>query len=184
MSHQNILNSVDAALLVVDMQDKLLKAIPDADRVVDNAVRLVETAKVLEMPVLVTLQYADKWGDCTQTLADAIEHQTRVDKMTFSCMGGHGFPEMLEATQRRQVVVCGIEAHVCVNQTAHDLLSKGYRVHVVEDAVSSRTAENKRAGIDKMRASGCVISTTEMAIFELLGDAARAEFKRILPLVK
>jgi len=184
MSHPNILDCGDAVLIVVDLQDKLLNAIHDHERVVQNSVRMIEAAKVLGIPILVTLQYAEKWGDCTQTIAAAVGHDARVSKMSFSCMGGECFPDLLNDTQRRQAIICGIETHVCVNQTAHDLLGKGYSVHIVEDAVSSRTLENKKAGIDKMRASGCVISTTEMAIFELLGDASREEFKKLLPLLK
>jgi nicotinamidase-related amidase len=184
MSHPNILDCGDAALIVVDLQDKLLKAIHEADHVVGNSVRLIEAAKVLGIPILVTLQYAEKWGDCTQAVAEAVGHDVRTNKMSFSCMGGECFPDALNETLRRQAIICGIETHVCVNQTAHDLLGKGYAVHIIEDAVSSRTVENKRAGINKMRASGCVISTTEMAIFELLGDASREEFKRLLPFLK
>ncbi len=184
MSHPNILDNTRAVLVVVDLQDALLKVIFERERVVSNAVRLIEAAKVLSVPTLVTLQYAQKLGDCTQAVADALTHDERFDKMSFSCLGSWEFVEALERTGRRQVILVGVETHVCINQTAHDLLQNGYCVHVVKDAVSSRTAENWSVGIEKMSDSGCLITSTETAIFELVRDASRPEFKQILPLVK
>ncbi|MEN6581719.1 MAG: hydrolase [Armatimonadota bacterium] len=184
MRHPNILDESGAALLVIDLQDSLLKAIHEHERVVANSVKLIETAKIFSIPILVTLQYAQRLGDVTQAVADALPHDTRMDKMTFSCVDGEGFIEALEQTGRRQVIICGVETHVCVNQTAHDLLARGYSVHIVKDAVSSRTPANWATGIEKMRDSGCVITSTETAIFELIRDASRAEFKKILPLIK
>jgi len=184
MSHPRVLDRADTVLLVVDVQDAFLKAIHERDRVVANSVKLIEAAKVFSLPVIVTLQNAERMGDCTQAVADALPHDTRLNKMTFSCHGGPGFAQALAQTGRRQVLICGVEAHICVNQTAHDLLLHDYRVHLAKDAISSRTPENWEIGIEKMRDSGCVITSTEAAIFELMKDAAAPEFKRILPLVK
>lgn len=184
MSHRNILSATDAALVVVDVQDALLQVIYEQERVVANTVRLIEAAKVFGIPMLVTLQYAARLGDCTQPVADAVPHADRYDKMSFSCLGAPGFAEALEQTNRTQVILVGVETHVCVNQTAHDLLERGLSVHIVKDAVSSRTPDNWQTGTDKMRDSGCVITSTETAIFELTRDASSPEFKRILPLVK
>lgn len=184
MSHPNLLDCADTVLLVVDVQDPLLNAIYERERVIDNTVRLIEAAKILDVPVLVTLQYAARFGGCTQAVADVLPHDTVVDKTTFSCMGGANFPQILEETTRRQVLICGVEAHVCVSQTAHDMLARGFSVHLAKDAVSSRTPENWITGVEKMRDSGCIITSTEMAIFELIQDASRVEFKKILPIVK
>ena len=184
MSHPAILRDSDAVLLVVDVQDAFLKAIWERERVVENTVRLVEAAKVFDLPVLATLQNAQRMGGCTQAVAEALPRNDCVDKMTFSCSGEASFRRMLEATGRRQVLICGVETHICVNQTAHDLLALGFGVHIARDAVSSRTQSNWQVGIEKMRDSGCVITSTEAAIFELLGNASRPEFKKILPLVK
>lgn len=184
MSHPNILNSIDTVLVVIDMQDALLKAIHERDRVVANTVRLIEAAKIFSIPILVTLQYADRLGDCMQAVADALPHSSKIDKMTFSCCGNESFLDVLRETKRCQVLLCGVESHVCVNQTAHDLLSQGYSVHLAKDAISSRTSDNWITGIEKMRDSGCVITSTETAIFELTKDASSAKFKQILPLVK
>jgi|YNPNPStandDraft_1061719.scaffolds.fasta_scaffold00002_23 nicotinamidase-related amidase len=184
MSHPNILDSSYAMLVVIDVQDSLLKAIHQADRVIANTVKLIEAAKVFDIPVLVTVQYPEKLGGCTELVATALKDVQVFPKTAFSCLGCKEFAQHIAATGRRQVILCGIEAHVCVNQTAHDLLLRGLRVHVARDAVSSRTAENYEVGIGKMRDSGCVITSTETAIFEMTGDASRAEFKRILPIVK
>lgn len=184
MNHPNVLDSSNTILVVVDVQDSLLKVIHEHDRVVANTVRLIEAAKVFAIPILVTVQYAQKLGGCTQAVADALPNDDAIDKTTFSCMGSERFAAALEQTARRQVLICGIETHVCVNQTAHDLLLRGCQVHVASDAVSSRTPENRVTGIGKMRDSGCVITSTEAAIFELTKDASSPEFKRVLPLVK
>lgn len=184
MSHPNLLDRADTVLLVIDLQDPLLRVIHEHDRVVLNSVRLIEAAKVLGIPVLVTLQNAERLGGCTQAVSDALPHDIATNKMTFSCCGAEEFVRSLRETGRRQVLICGVETHVCVSQTAHDLLADGCLVHVARDAVSSRTAENWLTGIEKMRDSGCVITSTETAIFELVRDAASPEFKQILPIVK
>ncbi len=185
MSHPNVLEALDCVLLVVDLQDSLLRVIHESDKVIANTIKLVEAAKILSIPILLTVQYRDKLGPTTKAVADALPAGVvEIDKTTFSCVDGEGFEEILGRSLRRQVIVCGIETHVCVNQTAHDLLVDGYSVHIVSDAVSSRTAENRDAGLDKMRQSGCIITSTEMAIFELLKDASRPEFKQMLPFVK
>ena len=184
MSHSNILDSSDTVLIVIDVQDALMKAIHERDRVAANTIRLIEAAKIFSIPILVTLQYAERLGDCTRAIADTLPHDDRIDKMTFSCCGEDLFLKALKETNRRRALLCGVESHVCVNQTAHDLLSLGYSVHLAKDAISSRTAENWITGIEKMRDSGCVITSTETAIFELTKDASSDAFKKILPLVK
>lgn len=184
MSHKNILQKEKAVLVVVDMQDALLKVIHENDLVTENCAKLVQCANVFEVPVLVTLQYQARLGDVTEGIATHLAHDDATDKMTFSCCGSQGFVSELQKTGKEQVILCGIETHVCVNQTAHDLLAAGYSVHIVSDAVSSRTPENKLVGLEKMRDSGCVIASTEMAVFELTKEAGTERFKEILPLVK
>lgn len=179
-----MLDAADAVLLVVDVQDSILKVIHEAERVVTNTIKLVEAAKVLGMPVIVTVQNLDRLGDSTEAIIEALPDTERLNKMTFSCMSGPGFAEKLAETGRKQVLICGIETHVCVNQTALDLLDAGYRVQVVKDAVSSRTSENWLTGIEKMRDAGCVITSTEAAILEGLRDASRPEFREIRQLIK
>lgn len=185
MSHQNVLDSGDCILVVVDLQDRVLNTIYQADRVVNNSIKLIECAKIFSIPILVTVQYKDKMGPTTQSVLDVLPDDVmELDKTTFSCMGGACFEDLLKNNLRKQVLLCGIETHICINQTAHDLLARGYSVHICEDAVSSRILDNKQIAIRKMEHSGCVITSTEMSIFELTRDASRAEFKKILPLVK
>lgn len=184
MSHPSLLESSDTVLLVVDMQDVLLNVIHERERVIRNTVRLVEVAKIFSIPILVTLQNPARLGDCSPELASALPHDSRISKMTFSCLGGECFPEKLDELGRRQVLICGVETHICVNQTAHDLLARGFGVQIAKDAVSSRTSDNWIVGIEKMRDSGCVITSTETAIYELTKDASTPEFKRVLKLVK
>ncbi|MEN6356904.1 MAG: hydrolase [Armatimonadota bacterium] len=184
MSHTNILDKSNAVLVVVDIQNPLLKVIYEGERMVANVIKLIEAAKVFDLPILVPLQYAARLGDVTQPIADALPTDKRFDKMTFSCLGSPDFQKALQATGRSQVILCGIEAHVCINQTAHDLLAHGYSVHVIDDAISSRRRDDWKCAVEKMRDSGCVISSTEMAIFELTRDSSIPEFKRILPIVK
>ncbi len=180
----SLLDREDAVLVVVDIQESFLKAMRDQKTVVANAVKLIEAAKVFSVPIVVTLQNPERLGECAPPVEAALPHGERIDKMAFSCCGAEGFVEKLREIGRGQVILCGIESHVCVNQTAHDLTAHGYRVYVAEDACSSRTDGNHRAAMDRMREAGCTITTTEMAIFELTREAGTPEFRQILKIVK
>ncbi|MBI2841798.1 MAG: hydrolase [Armatimonadetes bacterium] len=182
--HPNLLDREDTILIVVDIQEPFMRNLFEPERVIANSVQLIEAAKVLGVPVVTTLQYRARMGDIIPEVAQALPDDERIDKMTFSCCGVGDFLAALERRGRRTVLLCGIEAHICVNQTAHDLLGLGYKVHVAADAISSREEGNWRLGIEKMRQAGAVITTAEMSIFELLKDASASEFKQILQIVK
>jgi nicotinamidase-related amidase len=173
-----------AALAVIDIQERLLPVMHEKDRVVQNAVRLIRAAEILKIPLLVTEQYRKGVGATVPEVAAAISRFAPVEKLAFSRCGADGFVEGLKQRGVQDVVLCGIEAHVCVAQTCLDLLDLGFRPFVVADAVSSRTAENHQFGIARMRDAGAVITSTEMIIFELLGRAGTDEFKQVLPLIK
>lgn len=173
-----------AALVVVDIQERLLPAIFEKERVLQNAVRLAKGAAALKVPTLVTEQYRKGIGLTLPELASAIPGFAPIEKMAFSACGATGFLDSLRATGATDVILCGIEAHVCVCQSCLDLLDAGFRVFVVADAISSRTPENRQVALDRMRAAGAVIASTEMVLFELLERAGTDEFKQILPLVK
>ena len=173
-----------AAILVVDIQERLLPAIFERERVQANAIRLLKGAEVLGVPVLATEQYRKGLGPTAAAVREAMPGVPILEKLAFSACGAEGFVSALESRQVSDAVLCGIEAHVCVTQTCLGLLEKGCRVFVVADAVSSRTAENYRFGVERMRAAGAVIVSTEMVLFELVGQAGTAEFKQILGLVK
>jgi len=173
-----------AGLVVVDIQERLLPAIFEKERVVQNAIRLIQGATILHVPVLATEQYRKGLGPTAPEVAAVIPSFEPMEKVAFSACGAAGFASALEGKKVSDAIVCGIEAHVCVMQTCLDLLDQGLRVFVAADAVSSRTQENHRLGLDRMSAAGAIIVSTEMVLFELLGQAGTAEFKQILALVK
>jgi len=173
-----------AALVVIDIQERLLPMIFESERVVRNAVRLIKGARALGIPVLVTEQYKKGLGATTAAVAAEIADLPLMEKMAFSACGAAGFEKALKAKKISDVILCGIEAHVCVSQTCIDLLDKGFRVFVVVDAMSSRTTDNHFIAVERMRDAGGVVASTEMVLFELLEKAGTDEFKQILALVK
>ena len=176
-----ILERDRAALIVVDVQEAFRPAVRKFDKVAANVATLVEGAKALGVPIIVTEQYPRGLGSTVPEVAEHLPEGTEpIDKVCFSAAEAEGF----DLGGRAQAIVCGIEAHVCVSQTAHDLMSRGVQVHVVRDAVSSRTEENRDLGLRKMEGSGAVITSVEMALFELLGAAGTPEFKTVQALVK
>ena len=176
------LDRTRAALLLVDFQERLLPAMHEAERVLANAVRLARGAALLGLPVAVTEQYPKGLGPTVPPLAEVVTGAARFEKLTFSACGATGLPDWLRG--RGQVLLAGIESHVCVCQTGLDLLGAGIDTLLVADAVSSRTPVNARFGVDRLRAAGAVVVSTEMALFELLGSAPAAEFKAVQSLVK
>jgi nicotinamidase-related amidase len=174
-----------AAVLVVDVQERLAPAIEPAAlaRVLKYSKALIGAAKELGMPVLATEQYPKGLGPTVRELAELLPAPP-LQKTHFSCGADPAFASELEATGRRQIVICGMETHVCVFQTARDLAAAGYEVHVCADAVGSRTEEHRRIGLELARESGALVTTAETAIFDLLHQAGTAEFKKVAPLVK
>ena len=168
------------ALVVVDVQEAFRPAVGEFDAVVHNAARLVRGARILGLPILVTEQYPRGLGATVPELTEHLDGIPRLEKVEVDATGVDGF----ELGGRDQALLCGIEAHVCVAQTAAGLLDRDVDVQVAADAVSSRTAANRRAGLAKMEACGAVLTSTEMALFELLGRAGTPEFKAIQALVK
>ena len=173
-----------AGLVVIDIQECLLPAIFEKERVVQNALRLIKGAAVLGMPVLVTEQYPKGMGPTVPEIAAAIPGYAPMEKLTFSSCAAPDFLADVKSKGLSDLVLCGIEAHVCVCQTCLDLLQAGFTPFVVADAVSSRTPENHRLALERMRQAGALIVSTEMVLFELLERAGTAEFKQVLALVK
>jgi len=178
------LTRATAGLIVVDIQERLLPAMFEPERVVDNAVRLIKAARILGVPIFATEQYRKGLGATVPEVVAALAGVARMEKIAFSACGDTGMNAALNAKRLTDIILCGIEAHVCVSQTCLDLLDQNHRVFVVVDAVSSRTPENCRIGIERMRDAGAVIVSTEMVLFELLGKAGTEEFKQVLALVK
>ncbi len=171
----------DTVLVVVDMQEKLLPVIHEEAKIIENVVKLVRFAGVIDLPILVTEQ--EKLGSTIEEIRSGISGFSPVTKIDFDACRCSAFAGALERLNRRTVIIAGIESHVCVTQTTLHLLEDA-KVHVISDAVSSRTPENREVAIWRMRRSGAVISSTEMAIFELLGKAGTPEFKEALGIVK
>jgi nicotinamidase-related amidase len=175
-----LLDRERTALVVVDVQEAFRPAVLEFDRTAHNVGVLVQGARTLGVPVVVTEQYPKGLGHTVPELAEHLDGIEPVEKVTFSAAGADGF----DLGGRDQALVCGIESHVCVSQTAHDLLDRGVEVHVARDAVSSRTEENRELGLHKMESSGAVLTSVEAALFELLGRAGGDEFKQIQGLIR
>jgi nicotinamidase-related amidase len=174
------------ALIVVDMQEKLLPPIWEKERLLRNVQLLIRMAGVLKIPSLVTTQYAKGLGSTVPDIASLLPESPAIDKQMFSCFGSDAFCSLLKRLpgQRTTVLLCGMETHICVMQTAIGALREGYLVHVASDAVSSRAELNWRVGLDRMRAAGAIISSTEMMIYELLRSSGAPEFRELLPYLK
>lgn len=176
-----------SALLVIDVQERLAPAMP-ADRLPDvlrNTRILIETAREFSLPVLVSEQYPKGLGSTVAELYDVLpESCVPVAKTAFSCCGEPAFGPLFDAISGHDIILCGMETHVCVLQTALDLLEQGRRVYVAADAVASRTALNWQTGLNLMRQAGAVIGTTEVFAFGLLRAAGTEQFKRISRMVK
>jgi nicotinamidase-related amidase len=167
-------------LVVIDVQEGFRKAVPDFYLVARATATLVEAAETIGIPIVVTEQYPKGLGATVPEVAEHLPEGTEpLEKVVFSASEADGF----DLGGRDQALVCGIETHVCVNQTALDLLEAGVEVQVAEDAVGSRTEDNKRIGLHKMEAAGAVMTSVETALFELLGRAGTDEFKRVQKLI-
>jgi nicotinamidase-related amidase len=174
------------ALVVVDIQEKLLAPIFEKEKLVRNAQLLIRLAEILKIPAVVTTQYAKGLGNTIPEIASLLPQALPIDKLSFSCFGSDAFCSSLRRIpgQRTTVLVCGMEAHICVTQTVLAALREGYLVHVASDAVSSRTEWNRNIGLERMRSAGAVISSTEMIIYELLGSSGTPAFKDMLQHLK
>jgi len=173
------------ALIVIDIQEKLLPPIFQKDQLVRNAQLLLRLAGVLQIPVIATTQYAKGLGNTVPEIQSLLPGQG-IDKQEFSCFGSDAFCSTLKRLpgRRNTVLLCGMESHICVTQTALSALREGYLVHVASDAVSSRTEWNWKIGLERMRAAGAVISSTEMIIYELLRGSGSGAFKEMLKWLK
>ncbi|MCU0837598.1 MAG: hydrolase [Rhodospirillales bacterium] len=174
-----------SCLAIVDIQTKLLPAMTDSASLVNNATLLLQAASRLALPVLVSEQYAKGLGPTVAEIRQALPASAAiVEKVSFSCLVEEAFARRLEQLGRRQIVVAGIEAHVCVLQTADQLVAAGFDVFVVADATASRTLASHQAAMQRLAACGCTIVTTEMVIFEWLRVAATPEFKALSALIR
>jgi nicotinamidase-related amidase len=176
----------ECALVVVDIQEKLLPPIHRKDQLLRNAQLLIRLAGILNFPALLTTQYAKGLGATVPEIASLLPGVPVHDKVQFSCFGSDAFCSSLKRLpgKRTTLLLCGMETHICVTQTALAALREGYLVHVASDAVSSRSEWNWQIGLERMRAAGAIISSTEMMMYELLQSSGSEAFKQLLPYLK
>lgn len=184
MKHESLLRKKDTALVIVDMQDRLLPAMANQETIIKHAQILINAAKILQLPLIFTEQYPKGLGHTLPALRELAPEAQVIEKLSFSCARTDDFSKALKSTGATQILLCGIEAHVCVLQTALDLSASGYQVHIAADAVSSRTPENRENALERMQRAGIIITNRESALFELLDCAGSEEFKAISRLIR
>ena len=185
MPHTKILDRNSCALVVIDVQEAFRAVIPQFEQIAVRISTAVRGFQILGVPVIVTEQYPKGLGPTVEEIALSLsESAARIEKKAFSACGANSFRRTLEQLEVGQVVICGIEAHVCVSQTAHDLIDDDYDVHVLTDCVASRFEHDREAGLSKMYGSGVDPSSVEMALFELMRDSGHEKFKEIQALIK
>jgi nicotinamidase-related amidase len=180
------LEAEQCALVVIDIQEKLLPPIFQKEQLLRNAQLLIRAVAILKIPALVSTQYAKGLGGTVPEISSLLAGTESIDKTLFSCFGSDAFCSVLKRLpgKRNTLLLCGMESHICVAQTALGALREGYLVHVSSDAVSSRAEWNWKVGLERMRAAGAVISSTEMMIYELMRSSSSAAFKELLPHLK
>ena len=174
----------NCSLVVVDIQGKLARIMYEKELLFKNVQILIEAANILNIPILICQQVPKALGPTIPEITELLPDIEPVNKSSFSCSGEEQFNKKLNSLNVGQVIICGIETHVCVYQTALDLLRKGYDVNVIADAVSSRTLENKTIALERIAHEGCKVISLEMALFELLKTAEHPHFKEIAKLIK
>ncbi len=178
------LNKDDAVIVIVDIQERLAAVMEERQKVIANCLHLIEAARLLGMPVLMTEQYPKGLGPTVSEIREAVPDRKPIEKIMFSCSREPLFMGRLSEAGRKKIILAGMETHVCVLQTCVGLLKEGYGVHVAGDAVCSRSKDNFRFGLDYMRDSGAVITCTETVLFQLLEKAGTEEFRTISKRIK
>ncbi len=179
-----MLKATNAALVIVDIQGKLATLMHEKEKFYENAVRMIRGAKVLNIPIIWNEQLPDKLGESIDEIKNELDDAQPLVKSSFSCCGNPHFMSHLKAMKKRQVLLIGMETHICVYQTARDLLLTGYDLYVIADAVSSRTLENKHIGLDAMKTMGAKITSVEMCLFDMLQVAEGDAFKQAIKIVR
>ncbi len=184
MMDKFLLSKSDSVLVLVDIQERLAAVMSEREKVIRNTLHLLEAARLLSIPVIVTEQYSKGLGPTVSEIRENLSPYEPIEKLTFSCCGEPNFVKALESTGRSKIILCGMETHVCVLQTCAEVLNKKYMVHVVRDAICSRSKENFKTGIEFMRDAGAVITCTETVLFQLLEKAGTEEFRTISKRIK
>ena len=184
MSAPDMLTTGNTVVVIIDVQDRLFRVMANKEKLLQNVLKLVRGAQVLEIPFILTEQYPAGLGPTLPEITQLLPDVKPLDKFCFSCCSEERFRQELESLNRRQVLIAGIEAHICVYQTAMALLNRGYEVQVVVDCIASRDIENKEVCLTKMNSAGVSPTTTEMALFELLKVGKGDQFMQISRIIK
>jgi nicotinamidase-related amidase len=179
-----MLDKENTILLIVDIQEKLAAVMKERDKVIKNNLHLIELAKMINMPVMVTEQYSKGLGPTVPDIREALPSYHPIEKMTFDCCGQPTFLDELKKQKKSHVVLTGMETHICVLQTCVGLLRDGIVIHAVQDAICSRTKESWKTGMEFMRDAGAAVTCTETVLFQLLKIAGTEEFKKISKRIK
>ena len=183
MQHPNILELSRSALLIIDVQEAFRASIKDFDKLAERIVVAAKGAQLLSLRIMVTEQYPKGLGHTAKQIIEALPANIEIlEKTTFSSCGAQHFQSKLQDI--KHVLVAGIEAHICVNQTVHDLLAADFKVHLLTDCIASRNKTDRKTAVAKMQSSGAILSSVEMALFELMRDARHEQFKAIQGLIK
>lgn len=180
----NFLTKDNTALVVIDIQERLMPAMSDRETLEDRATRLVKGMKTFGAPIIVTQQYTKGIGATVSSIAEALGEFEHIEKSAFSAMRIPEFAEKIKELGKENIVICGVEAHICVQQTTLHLLEEGYNVYVAADCISSRSADDKMWGIARMGEAGATITSYESVLYEMLVDSKAPEFKAISAIVK
>lgn len=179
-----LLRKDEAVLVIVDIQERLAAVMSERQKVIDNCLHLIESAKLLNIPIMLNEQYPKGLGPTVPELKEALRDHAPLEKITFSCCGQSEFHRNISSLNRKKVILCGMETHVCVLQTCIDLLRAGFTVHTVSDAICSRIKDTFETAIEYMRDAGSVITCTETVLFQLLEKAGTEEFKILSKRIK
>lgn len=180
-----MLRKNQSVLLCIDYQEKLLPKIHVTEEITKNAIIMIKSAQVLDIPIVVTEQYPKGLGRTVGNIVEALGvHYKPIEKTTFNCFESQDFARRIQMTKPRQILAMGIESHICVLQTVLEAIRRKYHVYILEDTISSRTLENRKVAFDRMVSEGAIPSCVEMAIYELLKVSGTAEFKKILKFIR
>ena len=174
----------NSALVIIDVQGKLASLIENRELLFDNISRMIQGTKLLDIPIIITEQRPEKLGPTVPELANLTTGIAPITKVSFSCCGNTTFIETLNVLNRKQILVAGIETHVCVYQTVVDLIQFDFEVHVIADAVSARANINHLYGLDRMKSEGAILSTAELALFEWIRTSSDERFREMIKIVK
>ncbi|MCF8083854.1 MAG: hydrolase [Deltaproteobacteria bacterium] len=180
----SLLRRENSGVVIVDMQEKLMGAMGGKERVIDRAVKLIHLAEGFDLPIILTEQNPGGLGPTLSEIREHLPDYAPIEKMEFNCLRVEAFNKRLEEVRLHNIILMGVETHICIFQTCVALLERGYRVHIPHHAVDSRTTDNWRIGLELMRDAGAVITSAETIIFQLLKKAGTEEFKKMLPYVK